>query len=251
VEQVFSRSCAEIEAAYVRLGHQAGWRFLASSQSTLKGEIPIALITMNPGGSATRLGHGRESSERGSAYIVETWKHGYPPGQAPLQVQVRRLFAMLAEARDRGVTGDELLHTSLAAYFVPFRSPTFKALVRSRESLVFATQLWTGLFKHIDPRLTITIDQGTTRRLLRILCEKHRAVPSELRFPVGWGAYEASLFTLVSSDGSPRGILRLPHLSRFSIFGRPLSRPHVERMIQVVSSNILRESVAEIQKLHK
>lgn len=128
VSNVFTESCADIEAAYVRLGHTLGWQFLTSPQATLSRDCQIAFITMNPGGSIERPDHGRECSEAGSAYIVEAWKHGYAPGQAPLQVQVRRMFKLLADAQGGRMTGDELLNTSLAGYFVPFRSPQFKAL---------------------------------------------------------------------------------------------------------------------------
>ena len=93
---MFLEWCSDIQDAYVRLGHKMGWQFLTSPQATLSRHCQIALIAMNPGGSIERPDHGRESSEAGSAYIVEAWKEGYAPGGAPLQVQVRRMFSLLA-----------------------------------------------------------------------------------------------------------------------------------------------------------
>ncbi len=132
--------CDEIERAYADLGHQLGWRFLTSPQHTLSASTKIALITLNPGGSIDRPDHPRASSEAGSAYLVETWRNGLAPGAAPLQRQVQQLFAMLAEA-SHGVSGNELLGSSLSAYFIPFRSPSIKALAKPRESEQFASGL--------------------------------------------------------------------------------------------------------------
>jgi hypothetical protein len=231
----FLKWCADIQDAYDRLGHTMGWQFLTSPRATLRG-CEIALITMNPGGSIERPDHGRESSEAGSAYIVEAWKHGYAPGEAPLQVQVRRMFSLLASAQSGRITGDELLNASLAGYFVPFRSPQFKALAHPRESLSFATKLWARIFEYIDPKLIITIDQKTTRHLLPILSTKYGA-PSRQQFPIGWGTYDADLFSFPSVDVQ-RALLRLPHLSRFPVFGRQTSQRHVERIIAAVASSL-------------
>jgi hypothetical protein len=233
VENMFSKWCAEIQEAYIGLGHKIGWQFLTSPQATLSRDCQIALITMNPGGSIEKSDHGRESSEAGSAYIVEAWKHGYAPGQAPLQVQVRRMFSLLATAQGGRTTGDELLNASLTGYFVPFRSPQFKALAHPRESLTFATKLWADILNHCDPKLIITIDQHTRRGLTRILNAKYGATPSLQQFEIGWGTYTADLFTYGSV-----AMLRLPHLSRFPIFGRRASQLQVERIIAAVAPHL-------------
>jgi hypothetical protein len=236
MESAFVESCAEIERAYVRLGHRMGWRFLGSPQATLNPETAIALITLNPDGSAERPDHARESSEAGSAYVVESWRHGNAPGEAPLQREVRRLFAMLAAALGEP-DGDQLLHRSLAAYFVPFRSPTVDALARRRESFAFASQLWARLFQHLDPKLVITIDRGTARCLARILTEKFAVVPSRQAIPIGWGSYTAEVLAFESGD-SLRTLLRLPHLSRFRVFSRPQSQPYLEHLMAVATRSL-------------
>ncbi len=241
LENVFAETCAEIESAYLRLGHRMGWRFLNSPRITFASNTPIALITLNPGGSAAPPDHGRESSESGSAYIVESWPRGSGPGEAPLQREIRGLFAMLAAAQGSALSGDTLLHQSLAAYFVSFRSPTFRALEQPGESLAFASQLWTRLFKHLDPKLVITIDRRTTHCLVRILSEKFGVAPSVQSFPIGWGKYAADVLSF-EAGGSLRTVLRFPHLSRFKIFqraqSRPDLRPYLERVIAAAARGL-------------
>ena len=83
--------CVEsIEAAYARLGHQLGWRFLVGPRRTFTADTRFAFITLNPGGKHENLAHPRSSSENGSAYWIESWK-GYPVGTAPLQFQIQGL----------------------------------------------------------------------------------------------------------------------------------------------------------------
>jgi hypothetical protein len=127
------------------------------------------------------------------------------------------------------MTGDELLNASLAGCFVPFRSSQFKPLAHPHESLTFAMKLWTQIFSRCDPKLIITIDQHTTRGPTQILNAKSGGTPSQQQFPIGWKTYPADLFTYGSV-----GMLRLPHLSRFAIFGREASQSHVEGIIAAV-----------------
>ena len=143
---------------------------------------------------------------------------------------------MLAAARG-GTSGDDLLHRSLAAYFVPFRSPSFEALAQPQESLTFASQLWERVFETIDPKLVITIDQHTTDRLIRILSEKLAGTPSTQQFPIGWGNYNADLISFASGRAARSG-LRLPHLSRFRVFGRRQSEPYLRRMVEVAVEHL-------------
>ena len=86
--------CVEsIDAAYERLGHRLGWRFLAGPRRTFTDRARFGFITLNPGGTHEDPEHPRSSSENGSAYWIESWK-GYPPGTAPRcfrhQVLVKR-----------------------------------------------------------------------------------------------------------------------------------------------------------------
>ena len=145
---------------------------------------------------------------------------------------------MLAGAQGRGVAGDALLNKSLAAYFVPFRSPTFKSLDHSDRAMDFAAQLWTHIFEVIDPRLIITIDRGTTERLSSILSRKLDTRSVTQRFPIGWSTYKAEI--LAFDSATKCRMVRFPHLSRFRVFGRPQSQANVDDIMRTVS-NFLRD----------
>jgi hypothetical protein len=111
----------------------------------------------------------------------------------------------------------------MSAHFVPFRSPDFKSLPLQKESLQFAVDLWKGIFASWTPKLILTIDNKSFDEISRILeSQTHAPRIDTRRFPTGWGSYEAEVLRLsgVREDG-PVTIARLPHLSRFQLFGNP------------------------------
>lgn len=203
---LFTDCLGQIEEAYTRLGHRLGWRFLATPRRTLNSGSRVAFITLNPGGNGIDPTHGVGSCEGGSAYVHESWK-GYPPGQSPLQQQVQRMFQWLNCEPDN----------TLSAYFIPFRSPSYEELVAPYESHAFAVQLWRGIFAKARPALIVCIGNETEKGLLSVL--GHAGTTTS--FPVGWGAQTAALTRYGGTL-----LLRLPHLSRFGIFGRlPSNEP--------------------------
>jgi len=227
----FADACTKIQGAYDELGHDLGWRFLTSPAATLDPKTEIALITLNPGGDRDRPDHARESSEAGSAYIIERWKGGKPAGGANLQTQIRKLFELIARARGLSQTGDELLGKTLSAQFVPFRSPSLRTLKRRSESFAFAEDLWSALFEHISPKLVLTIDTQSLKGLLPILEAKWGASDAHERLPTGWGEVGAELVRWETPDGG-RAVVRLPHLSTFKLFSREACKPFVSRIIE-------------------
>ncbi len=229
-QQLLQESCRMIQESYDDLGHELGWRFLTSPTATLSAETEIALITLNPGGDRDRPDHARESSEAGSAYLVEQWK-GSPPGEANLQMQIRKLFGLIASTRKLAINGDQLLSESLTAQFIPFRSPSLDTLHRKKESFAFAARLWSSLFEHLSPKLVVTIDTGTFKGLLPVLAARWGAPSSREVFPTGWGIATAELVQWDTSDGG-RAVMRLPHLSSFKLFSRAACKPHVERLVR-------------------
>src|SRR5438309_1094780 len=92
---------------------------------TLSVDAPIAFLTLNPGWWRIDPAHASTSCEIGAAYVHESW-NGYPPGNAPLQRQVRSMIDWLGRDPD----------DTLSAYFVPFRSPSLKELTARRKSFV-------------------------------------------------------------------------------------------------------------------
>ena len=236
---LFDRSVGQIEQAYRELGHARGWRFLTGPKATLSSRTRIGLITMNPGGDHEPEDHPRASCEAGSSYLVEAWP-GYARGRAPLQRQIQAMLAGLARhLGDPTPLAQFMNERVLSAQYVPFRSPSFAALPRLKESLGFAHGLWRGILAHWQPRLLITIDTETCSSLQTTLLGQSAHIIDHQRFPTGWGDYQAEVIRLSRPDGAPPITLaRLPHLSRFALFGRPASRPHMDVFLRRLAESV-------------
>jgi hypothetical protein len=200
---LFSEAVRAIQAEYIRLGHTRDWRFLASPRKTLAPGTRAAFFTLNPGEGWIDPDHGRESSEGGSAFLRERWK-GHPAGEAPLQIQFKRLFAWL------GLIPEE----TLTAYFIPFRSRDYKTLPSRSESMAFSVGLWRKILPVVRPLLVVCLGDTVAHGLHDIW----GPALTERQYETGWGDVHA--YVSVYTDWR---LLQLPHLSRFPIFGRPQS----------------------------
>lgn len=225
----FDNRCAEIEAEYGRLGHKIGWRFLSGPKANLNRTTQVAFITLNPGGRNDPPDHPHESQERGSAYLIESWD-GRPAGQSNLQIQVGAMFKLLA---DRLNVGDykTLMNETLMGYFIPFRSPNYASLTYKPESVVFAEQLWSGVFDQIAPKTVITMDTLTFKHVRKIVADRHPdKTERHIQVPTGWGNYQADIVQFgLPDDGLT--LVRVPHLSRFGIFTSAKCRAEVVRLM--------------------
>lgn len=227
---LFEDTIKRIERFYKDHGYRLGRRFLTCSRKVLDGGTPqIALITLNPGGKRQRPDHPQNSCEEGCAYLVESWKNGMPPGEAPLQIQVRRMFAELAIKLRYSGTPENLLEESLSGYFVPFRSPSFEELEHRREALDFGESIWSSILESVRPGLIICIDTKTYERLKELIPRIYRLrETNHLRPKTGWGDYRADIVEF--GESSEVRLLRLPHLSRFGLFGNPARAEHIDRI---------------------
>jgi len=233
---LFERCCADIESEYDRLDHKLGWRFLSGPKSNLKKPTKLALITLNPGGNYDPPEHPHESQEQGSAYLVEKWD-GAMAGQSNLQRQVGAMFVHLA-ARMGQPDYKALMHNTLAGHFIPFRSPSFDELPRRADSIAFGRRLWTEIFNHIAPEIVITIDTHSFQHIGAILRAKQRSATERgIQMPTGWGNYMADIVDFDSPSGNVR-LVRLPHLSRFGIFGRPQGRDAVSNLMDAIAAEV-------------
>lgn len=192
---------AAIEAAYLQSGNTLGWRLLSSPASTIEG-ADIAFIGLNPGGHRYEPDHPSFAVPGTSAYVDESWK-GAPPGESPLQKQVRALF------RGLGAKPEDVLSGNL----VPFRSPSWADLNNKPYALDFGFRIWREILGRARPRLVIGMGRQVTQKLKQIL-----ATHDEERVTVGWGNVSAT--RAVFTEGR---LVGLPHLSRFPIVGRPQS----------------------------
>jgi hypothetical protein len=219
LDALYTECIDTIAAEYTRLGHTLGWRFLTSPRKTLLPHAPVTLLSLNPGGGRPDPSHGAGSCEAGSAYLHESW--GRPAGQAPLQIQVRALFDWLGSDPD----------DSLSAHFIPFRSPSYEALPARQASWTFAVRLWRHILSQVHPTLVVCLGSEVERGLRDVWGAPDRE--SE-HVSVGWGAYTASLATYGDIV-----LLRLPHLSRFAVFGREASKAPLATLRQKLTEQTI------------
>ena len=201
---------AEIETAHRALNYTLGWRFMTCPQRNMQ-SAKLLLVTLNPGGR--EVNGPAWSQEAGSAYRIESW-NGLPEGQAKLQRQMQHLFSML------GVADDEVF----SANYVPFRSPTWADLQRKSEALAFSEQLWRNLKPRLQFDRVVCIGKDRPGKFIAALF----GARLEASLPVGWGTIAADRYRL--PDG--RSLVALPHLSRFTIFGRPEGTKALARLFE-------------------
>lgn len=230
---------ARIDHAARSLGHTLGWRFVTCPAALLARETPIGLITLNPGGNRDDSDkHDPVSTESGSSYWVESW-NGQPAGTAVLQRQVQSLIGGIARHLGSNLDARTFADTQvLSAHFIPFRSPTLEDLGKRDESMAFARRLWSDILQDWHPRLIVTLSRDTFDELASIVEARQGQPPTEhRRFATGWGSYQAQAMRFGRRDSRPPVTLaRLPHLSRFALFGRPASAAPMEDFLRYATA---------------
>lgn len=141
LEQLFEESREAIEKHYDESSKKTklppelcGYRFLLSSKSTFRADIPIMIIDDHPGPNFKQEGraqYSRElelkdypypSCEDVSAYIGELWDEDKPKGDADMQVRMRVIMSKLMELTHyKGNLEDFALNNILAFYGNPYR----------------------------------------------------------------------------------------------------------------------------------
>jgi hypothetical protein len=209
-----------IDAAYRRLDHVLGWRFLYTPAATLAPGTRLAFVGLNPGDAEYHPPIA--SSEAGNAYRLERW---WGARQDGLQQQILRLYDGIA-----GQAAAEAMDATLALNFCPFRSPTWQALASPRESVAFSQAMWAAVLDICTPRAVVCLGAAPMRYLDPVLLATGATRGSLRRYDVGWG----SVTYAVAEYATPRGpltMVALPHLSRFRIFGRSQSRPATDAIV--------------------
>lgn len=229
---LFERSTTQIEAAYQALGHSLGWRFLYSPGATLAPGTRLMFAGLNPGGG--RYEPPLASVEEGNAYRVERWGPGGTLN--PLQKQIRALYDRLVALLP--IHGSErLMDQTLAVNFCPFRSPSWEALPHKKESLAFSIDLWRQMLPEVRPSVILCLTPVPFGGFRTVLEEMGGQQVRQALIPVGWGAvhYEESLYQV---SGHSVLLVRLPHLSRFRIFGRPASEEAARRLTAEIAAHL-------------
>lgn len=200
---------AQIEMEYRRLGYECGWRFLTCPRDHMK-QSKLLLVGLNPGGSRHDP-MGSWSQECGSAYRVESWDNK-PIGKSRLQLQMQAMFRLL------GLNDEDVF----SAQFVPFRSPSWKALKHKAEAIRFAEKLWEWLLPQVSFERVVVMGKNDAAKAMAWLLK----ASLETSLPVGWGKQTADRYRL--PDG--RLLIALPHPSRFGIFDRGKSLADVQKL---------------------
>jgi len=228
---LFNKTISLIKAEYKTNPNNLGWRFLVTSEKTMEQNNGILFLTLNPGGDVERKDHSSASCEKGAAYFTENWS-GALPGESVLQKQVQYLFKEIA---DRIKENDfrKVLENSLCAYFIPFRSRNIKSLKGKKETEEFAKRIWKEILKELQFKVIMCIDRDTYKYVETIIEDMGYKHIKGKELETGWGHYKAA----VSKYRTPGGIVtlaRFPHLSRFTIFGRPASEKHIATIIKEI-----------------
>ena len=194
----------DIDEAYERLGYGAGWTFMMTKEARLL-DAKVCLVGLNPGGSDD----GDESydrvwsSEQGNAYYCEMWNTSHNKKVlSPLQYQISLLDSLIQQGPD----------DYFAAQFIPFRSPDLKRLTNSVEAIEFGKKLWTWVLSQSPAKLFLCLGQEAASAIAGLI----GSTQAQECFDSGWG--EVTIGRYVGTNG--RVVVRLPHLSRFQIFGR-------------------------------
>jgi hypothetical protein len=230
----------DIEREYDRLGHQLGWNFLYTPARTLAPGTRLAFVPLNPG---VGMYHERPklSFEEGSAYRVEPWGPGGV--LSTLQIQIGGLYDALAE-RDEGTTAEELMDQTLALNFCPFRSPDWKQLVNPKESIEFSQRMWARVLEIVEPPVIVCLGGEPMHYLDPVLRAGGAALTGpEQRDSVGWGTVTYAVRRYTTGRGEVT-MVRLPHLSRFRIFGRPESQHATNDIVDTISAALRRPTTA-------
>ncbi len=226
---------AEIAAAHDRLGHELGWQLLQSPARTLEDPTRLALVGLNPGGDqfeAPKL-----SNEAGNAYRVEGWGADGAPNR--LQQQIATFYDLLATRLGGTTSAAELMDGTLTTSFCPFRSPDWQRLAARQESVEASRELWDELLTHVWPSVFVCLGELAATEIGAALQRGGALRSGTSAVSVNWGKATCAA-TLYRSDRGDVLVVRLPSLTRFSIFGRAASEDVVDVLIEDIAATLER-----------
>lgn len=225
-----------IVKAYGDLRHDQGWSFLYTPGKTLSSSARFLFMGLNPAGEG-KIDQADLTTEAGNAYHPKVEKD-WPPSGKSLQAQVVLFYDMLAEKM--GYDSREMMDSTLAANFCPFRSKSWKDLKEQKATITFCNDLWSYLIKSTQISTIVCMSSIAHQHMASIIVSAGGKVSDNKGFkpkPVGWGnvSYSATQFLM---DGREICLIRLPHLSRYKIFGRDGSSTQVEEISGLVANSL-------------
>jgi hypothetical protein len=136
-----------------------------------------------------------------------------------------------------------LMDETLAANFCPFRSPDWNRLASRNGSIGFSRELWADVLDVARPRVLVCLGDTAGHHLTDVMDRKGwRLVDTPSEGGIGWGDYRYRLSRYASVSGATL-VVRIPHLSRFRIFGRPQSRHAVTEITTAIAETMSGQAV--------
>lgn len=216
MEQLFRECCDFIDSEYKRLGHTLGYRFFLCPQRLLNPQTKILYLGLNPGGKEDLPEHPHTSCENGTAFFTESWK-GKVPGTENLQIQTQLLFEKLRKHLGvEGTTRDFVDSHILSAYFIPFRSNSWKSLPKKTESIESASKLWEKIFSYWMPTHIITLGRDNYNQIENFLLKNNFTALPIQNIPSGWGSYSHKV-RVFHQNKHTIYMTSLLHISQFKI----------------------------------
>ncbi len=193
-----------------------GWCMFGSSAVVLA-KADVVFIGMNPGGSLDYEEHADQKQlfmpEGHCPYTDEVWDGQSEKGAAKLQKQVVEVFKTLGlPSPIEGLCGN----------IVPFRTSNWKDLSDKENTLNACAQIWKRVYAMHPRKVTICMGYDTCDTLLRYVLGSTKHI-KDVR--LSWGSITASLWEYQGGV-----MIRLPHLSRYSVFGRPESKAALDEI---------------------
>lgn len=131
-----------IESEYRAGGYGRGWRFLYNGSSTLACPNGVIFLGLHPGGTEADFERdGFAVPEAECAWLDEAW------AQTPKNSRLPKVFEEL----------EIDLRSTLAANFIPFRSPRLQLLPNKQRAIEFCKELWQDIVGNVKPRLILTM----------------------------------------------------------------------------------------------
>lgn len=222
-----------ITSAYKELGHDQGWSFLYTPGSTLVGS-KFLFMGLNPGGKNDREA-AELTTEAGNAYNpeIEDWSSDGKGNH--LQRQIVSLYKILSDRI--GFDYRKLMDTTLAANFCPFRSKSWEELTNQEQTISFCNKLWSELFGNTQITTILCMSSLVHQYMSSIIVEKGGQLVRTETDEIGWGkvTYQVTHFKI---NGRDILIIRLPHLSRYKIFGRKESCAQIDKIVNLIASSL-------------
>jgi hypothetical protein len=219
-----------IEEVYLHYNFNEGWRFLNCYQKNLKRNNGIMILTLNPASrkSIDYENEVRFSYESGFSNLAERAISEVSP-------QLKKFLKNVHSQIHTAISIEKFINDVLVGYFIPIRSSSFKNLKNRKELITLGKELWTPILKaNLDSlQLLAVIDKVTMKAVIEIflIIGLIEIESKGMKLETGWGNYTADIKRFKFNDKTIT-LLRLPHLSRFKIFGREKSKDEINKMVK-------------------